>query len=299
MADWTPHGALAGGVQAALDAAAAAPSLDDATAAALAAAFYKDFHSGQLAGTLGPGWSKILQGNQAGGYDGMVWHHPASRTLVVVNRGTEGFQSLPDWIANVGAQVLHQPGPQLHNAVDLLRDGFLHAPGDQVDRILICGHSLGGALADVQGAVGRSLLIQAGVATPPPIRTVGIASAGFKAAGLALAGQRGLTIDLKADIVHYIRDQDAVPHLPGHETFGKARPVASVYEARLGYSAGAHPTPEWQRIADFLREHTASLYWKFLAEGEGRHIWFSRAADSYLARAGTPLKRWGARPKDW
>ncbi len=299
MPDWTPHASLAVGVQAALDAAATATALDDATAAALAASYYKDFHTGQLVGTLGPGWTKILQGAQTGGYDGMVWHHPASRTLVVVNRGTEGFDSLPDWIANVGAQILTQPGSQLHNAVDLLHDGFLHAPQDQIDRILICGHSLGGALADVQGAVGRSLLMKAGIANPPPIRTVGIASAGFRAAGQALAGQRGLTIDLKADITHYIRTQDAVPHLPNHETFGKTQLVASVYEARLGYSPGAHPTPEWQRIADFLREHTASLYWKFLAEPDTRHLWYSRSQDAYAARAGTPPKRWGTRPKDW
>ncbi|MDQ0465481.1 hypothetical protein QO010_003270 [Caulobacter ginsengisoli] len=299
MPDWIPHASLAPGVQAALDAAAGAAALDDSAAAALAAAFYKDFKTGQLAGTLGPGWNKILQGSQAGGYDGMAWHHPASRTLVVVNRGTEGFASFPDWVQNVGAQILSQPGPQLHGAVDLLRDAFLHAPQDQIAQILICGHSLGGALADVQGAVGRSLLVQAGIANPPPIRTVGIASAGFKSAGQALAGQRGLTIDLKADIVHYIRAEDAVPHLPGHGVFGTEKPVASVYEARLGYSAGAHPTPQWQRIADFLREHTASLYWKFLAEGEGRHVWYSRSQDGYLARAGTPQKRWGSRPKDW
>ena len=75
-------------VQDAVDAAGAAASISDRQAVALAASFYKNARTGQTFGQYGAGWEVLAQVSAPGGYDGLAMRHAASRTLVIVNRGT-------------------------------------------------------------------------------------------------------------------------------------------------------------------------------------------------------------------
>ena len=216
-------------LQAAVDTAETAATLDDRTGAALAGSFYKDFKTGQIAVRFGPGWTEVMRVSPEGGYDGLALHHPSSGNLVIVNRGTEGLASLPDWMENVGAALFRAPGPQLDDALDLLIQAFESVGGERVRQILICGHSLGGALADAQGALAAPLFAARGL-TCPPVKVVGVASAGFSHAAESLAAAKGLRADPAAAgfITHYIRAEDFVPHHPGRSVFGTDQVVASI-----------------------------------------------------------------------
>jgi len=286
----------------AVNAAGLAPSLDDRAAVALAASFYKNRDTGQTDGQYGQGWEVLSQVSPPGGYDGIAMRHAASRTLVVVNRGTEGISSISDWLQNIKAGVLHTPGLQMDPAMGLLGDGFDMARAKGVDQILICGHSLGGALADVQGALAKSFIASRGH-TCPPVRVVGVASAGFAAAGRRYAADRNLTPDPGAQgyILHYVRGEDLVPTYSGRGIFGVDQKIASAYEARNVQRRGPRPGWEWRRVADPLLQHQRSLYYQFFGESTARHIWFSRNAKTFTARNGaTPAWREGLqRPDDW
>lgn len=290
-------------LQAAVDTAETATTLDDRTGAALAGSFYKNFKTGQIAVRFGPGWAEVMRVSPEGGYDGLALHHPASASLVIVNRGTEGLASLPDWMENVGAALFRAPGPQLDDALDLLVQAFEAVGGDRVRQILICGHSLGGALADAQGALAAPLFAARGL-TCPPVKVVGVASAGFSHAAESLAAAKGLRADPAAGrfITHYIRAEDFVPHHPGRSVFGTDRVVASIYETRALPPNGPHATGlEWRWLADLLKQHVCSLYFQFLDEPGNRHIWYSARTDAFEARDGKrpTWKLKLRRPKDW
>jgi hypothetical protein len=290
-------------LQAAVDGAAASPAIGDQAAVALAGAFYKDFKTGQVATRFGPGWAELLRVSPPGGYDGIALYHAASRSLVILNRGTEGLSSLPDWLQNVGAALFRNPGPQLDAALDLMIDGFQAAGPDRVDHLLICGHSLGGALADAQGALAQSLFASRGL-TCPPIRVVGVASAGFAHAAESLAATHGLQAspEARAFITHYVRAEDFVPHHPGRSVFGTDQVVASVYEARGLRPPGPHSTGlQWRWLADLLLQHQRTLYFQFMGESGGNHIWHSRNGDTFTPRPGH-CPAWSprmTRPDDW
>ena len=290
-------------LQAAVDAAGGAGVISDQAAVALAGSFYKDFKTGQIATTFGQGWDELIRVSPPGGYDGIALFHAASRTLVVVNRGTEGLNSLPDWMQNVGAALFRNPGPQLDDALDLLLDGFTAAGADRVDHILICGHSLGGALADAQGALVQSLFASKGL-TCPPTRVVGVASAGFAHAAESLAAAHGLQVSPGARnfITHYIRAEDFVPHHPGRSVFGTDQIVASVYEARGLPPPGPHSVGlEWRWVPDLLKEHMRTLYFQFIGQGGGQHIWYSLNSKTFEVRPGHD-PGWSpkmVRPADW
>ncbi|WP_372786269.1 hypothetical protein [Phenylobacterium sp.] len=276
-------------VQAEIDAAATAPTLDDKAAVALSGSFYKDYATGQIVVTFGPGWDELLHVDAEGGYDGIALFHAASGSMVVVNRGTEGLHSFSDWMENIGAGLFAAPGPQMDSALQLLLDGFGKADPTAVKQILITGHSLGGALADAQGALIQSLFA-ANSLTCPPVRVVGVASAGFAHAAQALAAARHLTAspDAQHFITHYVRAEDYVPHHPGRSVFGRDQTVASIYEARREPQPGPHSQGmyEWDCIADGLRQHDCELYYAFWDQPGSSHIWYSTQADSYTPALG-------------
>jgi hypothetical protein len=264
-----------------LTAAASAPAIDDRTAAALAAAAYKSF--------LPPfpaGWDLILRKtDDPGGYDGLVIHHPASRTLVIANRGTE-FTSLKDWWQNIGAAIIKAPGPQIYAAQKLVKDG-LAAAGAQnlnVGQVLFAGHSLGGALAEAQAILSPSLLPDG---LKGSVRAVGVASAGFGEAVKAFAKAYGMTprFDLDGIVTHYVRRRDAVPNHPGRKVWGKEAPLASIFQAgqRQGHK---DPMPHWFPDVDLLANHSSTLHLQFWDVPGDRHIWFSRGGEAYAPRDG-------------
>lgn len=280
-------------VEDAVKAAGQATTIDDRAAVALAAIFYKSRDDGQGNDKFGPGWEVLSQVSPEGGYDGAALWHAKSSSLVIVNRGTEGLSSIADWMQNIRAVLLKEPGPQMQSAMELLADGFEKTRARGLQRILFCGHSLGGALADVQGALASSFIEKRGQ-TCPPVRTVGVASAGFAAAGRRYAEQQGLKPDTTAQafIIHYVRGEDLVPK-PGSR-FGVDQKIASVYEARHVQRRGRGRGWIWRRVAEPLRQHKRTLYYQFFDESAGRHIWFSNGGGSYTARTGaTPTWRKG------
>ncbi|MET3667979.1 hypothetical protein [Caulobacter sp. 1776] len=237
--------------------------MDDSDAAALAAAAYKDRKTGltDLAGLAG--WTILDQANEKGGYDAVVVHHPASNVLVIANRGTEGFRSFDDWRANVEAALEKDPRRQVIPAltfVDRVAKAS-QAAGLAPRELLIVGHSLGGALADIQGAFAKAIW-----PTAPPVRVVGIASAGFANSVAAYAALQGWTpaATAPAFITHYARGKDAVPHHPKRKVFGTDRPIASIWQCyeELPSKGGA---PTYWADTDFLRNHDVTLYWRHLA----------------------------------
>ncbi len=276
-------------MQAEIDAAAAASALDDKAAVALAGSFYKDYTTGQTVVAFGPGWDELERLSAEGGYDGIALFHEASGSLVVVNRGTEGLHSLADWMENIGAALFAAPGPQMDSALQLLLDGFGKADPAAVKQILITGHSLGGALADAQGALAQSLFASKAL-TCPPVRVVGVASAGFAHAANALASARQLTPspDAQHFITHYVRAEDFVPHHPGRSVFGRDQTVASIYEARREPQPGPHSQGmyEWDCVADGLRQHDADLYFAFYDQPGSSHVWYSTQAGAYTVGLG-------------
>ncbi|MES2340073.1 MAG: hypothetical protein V4597_00205 [Pseudomonadota bacterium] len=260
--------------------AATAANIDDATGAALGCIAYRG-----LWDLVPAGWNELARANDhASGYDGIAFHHPASRSLVVASRGVDGFRSKKDWLVS-GAMALGLYRGQAPLAVDLLRRAWAAAPQGQVDRLFLAGHSLGGGMADALCGLGRSALAPQGFGDRP-ISGLGIASAGFSHAARAYAAQAGLTVN-EADgdaIRHFIRKEDAVPHHPGRAIFGRDNLIASVYTGSFGQS-GKWPQAMYSWVADWLDNHQQLLHFKFLTEPDSRHVW-RNAAGAYDPRDG-------------
>lgn len=259
--------------------------LDDQTAAALAAAVYKDPATGQTRLVGLAGWDILIEANQPGGYDAVALHHPASRSLVVVNRGTEGFKSFADWWANISAALLYDPDSQIVPALEFLRRAVDACVAAQLpaDQLLITGHSLGGGLAEAQGALARAVA----PAAPAVIRVVGVASAGFAnaVAGYAHRNSLALAPEPTSFITHYVRELDAVPHHPARSVFGREIEIACVWQAKRGKPPHGDIW-EYTTIFDFLRNHSSALYCEYLNLGMASHLWYSREAKRVSPRDG-------------
>lgn len=260
-------------------------ALSDQVAAGLAAAAYKDPATGLSRLAALPGWDMLAQANVAGGYDAAALHHPASRSLVVVNRGTEGIKSFADWWANVSAALFQDPDRQIGPAVDFLGETIeaCRQKGLPADQLLITGHSLGGGLAEIQGMLARAISDHA----PPDIRVVGVASAGFADAAAGFAHRKKLSLDhsVEGAIKHYVRELDAVPHHPMRSIFGKDVKVASVWQAKRAKPPKGEIW-EYTTVYDFLRNHDQALYCEYLSLGTDHHLWYSQKARKVEPRTG-------------
>lgn len=271
-------------------------ALADRTLAALAAAAYKDFPK-----PLPAGWDVLLsRTDEPGGYDGMVVHHRASRTLAVANRGTE-FTSLKDWRQNLRAVTLARAGTQIPAACQIVRDGVAEAASRNlpVEQVVFTGHSLGGGLAEAQGRLALSLLPDG---LKDAARTVGVASPGFGRAIQAYAQANHLQLhpDPAAVITHYIRKRDVVPNHVGRVSLGRDVLLASIFQ--VGQGTGVRDNiPYWFPDVDLLANHSSSLHVEHWDVPGDRHLWFSRGAKSYDPRDGERpgWRRRAGRPHDW
>ena len=212
-----------------------------------------------------PGWTFVMADTSAvSGYDAYALIHLPSSTLMVGNRGTEGGKSLRDWLEGAGDALFDRSAGQMVDAQAFLVEAARRALAIQpIGKILAVGHSLGGALAELQAAIGRRVLQNAGL-SPVPISAIGFGSAGFRTAIHAYAGRFSLTLDLEAAAAgaNYVRDRDAVHVLqPNWAVMGSIVPCASIYTTILTRSGNPHdPVAYFQPTADLLENHRIDLY---------------------------------------
>jgi hypothetical protein len=201
---------------------------DHRALAALAALVYKSNHdkaSGPLmapaAGFVGPkdklpGTTVSLPHppNKANGFDGVAFYRPAAQELILVNRGTE---TKADWIGNARAGLKGWIGgaqPALNYGRDCVRT-VLDA-GVPLKRVICTGHSLGGALSEIQ-----ALFLNQLCDLTEPVRAIGFASAGFPGVIKEFTGTMSEPSAVSPDSRHYVRLNDPIRSIYG---IAKPRP---------------------------------------------------------------------------
>lgn len=242
--------------------------IGDFTAAAVAASAYKSFQSPYPAG-----WDLVLrETTDPSGYDALTLHHPASRTLIIANRGTE-FTSFKDWKQNFGAAIFGHAGTQIPVACKVLQQsiGAMNTQGLAVDRLLFVGHSLRGALAEAQGLLCLRYIPDRLKAA---VNVVGVASAGFGAAIIPYAEKYAMEVYPRPQdtFTHYVRREDLVPHHPGRVSLGRQVELASLYQA-LAYKPHKSPSFEYRRDSDRLANHSSATYLEFWNDRDDCFIW--------------------------
>lgn len=210
----------------------------------------------------------------AGGYDALAALHAPTRTLVIANRGVEGFSNTTDLEA---AFAMHQgagPGGPMECALDFV--AAARAQAGDVAEILCVGHSMGGGLAEAQVALARPWLTAAGAGFDGPIWGAGFGSAAFGDAIAALAADRGIPIepDIKLEMSHHVRSEDLIwRNFGARKMLGTRYFCADVWRWRFNPSTG-RATPYWQLACDQLENHMMALY----------SAWFDREPHDFILR---------------
>jgi hypothetical protein len=206
------------------------------------------------------------------GHDGLAALHAPTRTLIVANRGVEGFSNIVDLEA---AFAMHQgrgPGSPMEQALDFL--AAARADAGAVSEILCVGHSMGGGLAEAQVALARPWLTAAGAGFDGPIWGAGFGSAAFGDAVAALAADRGFAIepDIKLEMSHHVRAEDLIwRNFGARKMLGTRFFCADVWRWRFNPSDG-RATPYWRLACDQLENHMMALYAAFFDRGPQDHI---------------------------
>jgi hypothetical protein len=274
-----------------LDAQAGAHQVDERSAAALACIVYKKNWGGAPAG-----FEQIGVANTPGGYDAVALRHPASRSLVLVNRGTEGGSSVADWLENV-AILLGDTDGQLAEALDFAAASAEACRGG-VDTVVCVGHSLGGALAETQVALLNGELRARGGA-PFAVEGAGFASAGYAATIEKLARKRRLPLekDMAVRMTHYARRADPIRDHPGRSLLGGEIRMIDVWGPEQIPKPGGRSATErvWSRVADPLKNHASDLYYAFFdAPRAEHHVFRYRSGDFEIRRGERPMQNYQA-----
>ncbi len=220
----------------------------------------------------------------AGGYDGLAAVHGPTRTLVVANRGVEGFSNIVDLEA---AFAMHQgrgAASPMVRALDFL--AAARAAAGDISEILCVGHSMGGGLAEAQAALARPWLAAAGAGFDGPIWGAGFGSAAFGDAIAELAQAKGFAIepDIKLEMSHHVRAEDLIwRNFGADKMLGTRFFSADVWRWQFNPSTG-RATPYWRLGCDQLENHMMALYAAFFACGPEDYI-LKRDA-GYELRAG-------------
>lgn len=210
----------------------------------------------------------------AGGYDGLAAVHRPTRTLVIANRGVEGFSNIVDLEA---AFAMHQgrgAGSPMVRALDFLAEA--RAAAGDISEILCVGHSMGGGLAEAQVALARPWLTAAGAGFDGPIWGAGFGSAAFGDAIAELAQAKGFAIepDIKLEMSHHVRSEDLIwRNFGARKMLGTRYFCADVWRWRFNPSTG-RATPYWQLACDQLENHMMALY----------SAWFDREPHDFILR---------------
>lgn len=250
-----------------------APEVNKRMCAALSCLVYKS----AMPSTLPPGWMQIAQAPQDDGYDAFAWRHEPSKTIVFLNRGTEGFKSWEDWFEGAAAAFFAKFKGPLAASVEFFKDTMIGV-SDDFSEVLAVGHSFGGALAEAQVALGNQALDAAGYERIP-LSGMGIGSAGFARAIRQLAADRGWALDSQKDFAwkmnHYVRRCDPILLQPWHEFLGLWEPEPSIY-APMKQPARRGQLSIWTLMPPALLNHSQTHYFEFFDLDADKHLYRNR-----------------------
>ena len=264
MAKWQDLRAdLRPAIMAQLTAAGASETkLSDDTCAALACLVYKN-ELNTLKTGLPAGWKYLEQAPQDKGYDGAALHHVKSKTLVILNRGTEFPNSIDDIVQNVAAIVTGEDYGQIEAALNFLVSMWAKYAGARFVEIKAIGHSLGGGLAEAQTFLGASAIKKAGGDPPANLYGYGVGSAGYEDAVRDYAEEQGLSLHNNiTDITHLIRPTDFTQTIGLEKRIGGEKFVAGIYEPRWGEALGPKGRRRWSPEAATIQSHDPFLYFR-------------------------------------
>ena len=247
--------------------------LSDDTCAALACLTYKD-ELNTLRTGLPAGWKYLEQAPQAKGYDASALHHVKSKSLVIVNRGTEFPGSLSDILQNAAAVLTGEDFGQIEAALDFLVAMWTKYAGAKVAEIKVVGHSLGGGLADAQVFLGASAIEKAGGAPPGNLYGYGVGSAGYEDAVRDYAAEAGLKLHTNiTDITHLLRATDFTQTIGLNNRIGGEKFIPAIYEPSLDDKPGPHPRMTWKPQPNPLQSHDPFLCFEHRNfSGKNQHL---------------------------
>jgi hypothetical protein len=256
---------------------------------------------GYKGGNLGtvPGIRELDAAPQAEGYDAIVVHHQAARTLVYVNRGAEGFKSVVDLIEGAEAAIAAKFKGPLQHSVEFLDSGMKAlatsaglngVKAQDVDEVLTTGHSWGGALAEAQVTLGPSVIGK--YLNSLPIAGLGIGSAGFARAIEGMCRDRSVSVppDMDWKMNHYVRRADVIMMQPDRRVLGQTTILPSIYQAfmvppRRGFGN------EYHIQANPLLNHSQELYFEHFEQPGDKHFYRRRSGEMLLRDEAAPA-RW-------
>lgn len=221
----------------------------------------------------------------ASGYDAAALIHSRTRTLVILNRGTE-WSEKEDLIQNVAAILSGEDYGQIEDALAFMGQMWTQNQA-RVDEIKVIGHSLGGGLAEAQVCLGASAMRKAGLSPPRDIFGIGVASAGYKRPIEDLAQRRGYDINRDAsDITHYVREHDVIQDILLRDRFGSVTWRGSIYQATLKPNPGPRPGNRWEPFAEAIHNHDCSTYFEQFDVRADQHVVWRWKALKYEVRDG-------------
>jgi hypothetical protein len=259
--------------------------INDETCCALACVSYSS-ETAYLKTGLPTGWKFLERSDTKKGYDAVALFHNKTKTLVILNRGTE-WSEAEDILQNCAAILGGQDYGQIEDALAFMtRMWVAHAA--KAGEIKVIGHSLGGGLAEAQVFLGASAMRAEDVDPPRDIFGIGIASAGYKDAILNFAAIRGLDVNPdKSDITHYVRKHDVTQTIGLEERIGSVTSLGSIFQASLRKRPGPKGGHRWEPFPETIHNHDCCTYFEQFSVLPSRHVLWRWKAELYEARDGS------------
>ena len=259
--------------------------INDETCCALACVSYAS-EATYLETGLPTGWKFLDKCSTDSGYDAVALMHNKTKTLVILNRGTE-WSEAEDILQNCAAILSGQDYGQIQDALDFMTSMWV-AQSAKATEIKVVGHSLGGGLAEAQVFLGASAMRADDVDPPRDIFGNGNASAGYKDAIVDFAARRNYEINPdKSDITHYLRKHDVVQSIGLDERIGSVTRLGSVFQASLRRKPGPHGGHRWEPFPETIHNHDCCTYFEQFGVLPSRHVLWRWRAERYEVRDGS------------
>lgn len=215
------------------------------------------------------------------GYDAGAFYHPASRSLIIVNRGTEEWD---DWDDNIQQYIDGRAGPQSNEALDFAVRAVRRVQRmEPLRTVVVTGHSLGGGLAAAQFCVLKQSL--KAITAPEPEQLLGFTfgTAPFKDACLNLHRNRfpdAPQTDAFTLLQNWRRKDDPLSLLDRD----RSRTLGTVVDDLPAVwtvifqpdPAGTKGARNWKLRSGTVASHSAYLYFKYFDLKPSSHILLRR-----------------------